>query len=155
MDDGELADEQAKLAPWTDSSVRGRADLAGAAYDAEFAYSRGTGEVYLLANRLKTRFEQDPALQRIMILCDGEPVAVAVRGKCVTDAGTAGASAGDLGSAERAGLPGRSTRYGLLRFACGRAGCARSAYRSYYDDRSLPVCGEAGHGPMESVEVVR
>ncbi|GAA1840804.1 hypothetical protein [Actinomadura bangladeshensis] len=155
MDDGELADEQLKLAPWTDPSVRGRADLAAAACDAESAYSRDNGEVFLLANRLKARFERDPALQRILIRCDGEPVAVAVREKCVTDSGTAGASAGDLGSAERAGLPGRSTRYALLRFECGRAGCPESAYRLYYDDRSLPVCGAAGHGPMESVEVVR
>lgn len=155
MDDDELTDEQAALAPWTDPAVSGRADLAAAHADREFSYDRDSGEVFLLHNRLRELYERDPALERIMLVCDGERVAVAVREKVLADAGTAGAAAGDLGAGERAGLPGRSTRYGLLRFTCGHAGCGKVAYGSYYDDRFLPVCDVAAHGPMMAAEVVR
>lgn len=50
----------------------------------------------------------------------------------------------ELGAGERLQLPGYSTRYRLLEFACSR--CPDPVYRIYYDARDLPSCA---HGQME------
>ncbi|QFG22999.1 hypothetical protein [Actinomadura sp. WMMB 499] len=155
MDDETLLRQQTKVAGFTDPHVRGRDDLAAAVYDGEFRYD-GDVRTVALRERLRELFEEDPAARRILLVCDGVRVAVAVRESVHADPGTAGAvPAGDLGAGERAGLPGRSTQYRLLRFACARPGCAWDAHDSFYDERFRPSCPAPGHGPMEFAEVVR
>jgi hypothetical protein len=51
--------------------------------------------------------------------------------------------ADEVGAGERAQLPGLSTSYRLLTFACEE--CGVREYRIYYDERDLPVCT---HGKM-------
>jgi hypothetical protein len=64
-----------------------------------------------------------------------------------TAAGDGGAVAYQVGAGERAGLPGRSTRFRLLRFACSDAKCDSEAYRIHYDLDDLPRCPQS-HGVM-------
>jgi hypothetical protein len=59
---------------------------------------------------------------------------------------TLGGPGYEVGGGERAELPGLSTRYRLLKFACPR--CSTPQYRTYYDERDLPVCHEDGDVPM-------
>lgn len=60
---------------------------------------------------------------------------------------TAGGPGGQLGSGDRASLPGRSTRYRLVWLVC--AHCGTKVPCLFYDERDIPVCGNAAHGPME------
>lgn len=50
-----------------------------------------------------------------------------------------------LGDGDGATLPGESTRYTVLRFACGT--CQRTAYRVHVGLAGAPGCPN-GHGPM-------
>jgi hypothetical protein len=59
----------------------------------------------------------------------------------------AGGSSGSLGSGDRASLPGRSTRYRVIWLVCPR--CGAKVPWLFYDERDIPVCVNAGHGPME------
>ncbi|MER5266296.1 hypothetical protein ABTZ99_29820 [Actinosynnema sp. NPDC002837] len=52
-----------------------------------------------------------------------------------------------LGEGDGATLPGESTRYALLRFACGT--CESTAYRVHVGMSGAPGCPN-GHGPMEA-----
>jgi hypothetical protein len=61
--------------------------------------------------------------------------------------GQAGSSGGSLGSGDRASLPGRSTRYRVIWLVCAHCG-AKVAWL-FYDERDIPVCVNAEHGPME------
>lgn len=153
LDEHELKAVQSKVAAFTDPSARDRASLDREPAGAELEYAAGA-KVVEVRGRLRSRFEGAPGLTRILLVRNGERIAVAVREKVLAAPATAGAPAADLGAAERAGLPGRSTRYRLLVYACGRAGCGERAHRSYHDERFLPECGN-GHGAMGFAEVVR
>jgi hypothetical protein len=61
--------------------------------------------------------------------------------------GQAGAGSGNLGSGDRASLPGRSTRYRLVWLVC--AHCNTRVAWLFYDERDIPVCVNAPHGRME------
>jgi hypothetical protein len=92
-----------------------------------------------VSSRLVELFK-DPSVTAVLIRLDGQRVGVSTRDKVDGAAGVAG---GELGGGDRAGLPGRSTRYRVIKFEC--RGCPAKAFRSYYDERDIPRC----HGPME------
>jgi hypothetical protein len=50
--------------------------------------------------------------------------------------------ASEVGVGERIQLPGISTRYKLLKFACSM--CPAVAYRIHYNERNLPTCSKDG-----------
>lgn len=50
----------------------------------------------------------------------------------------------EVGAADRAVLPGVSTKYRRLEFKCPRPHCDQRKYQIYYDDRYLPVCDRDG-----------
>ncbi len=62
------------------------------------------------------------------------------------------APAGDKGTGDGDGatVPGASTRYTALRYACTKSGCAGEVYAAYHDDRYCPACPLCGR-PMELV----
>jgi hypothetical protein len=61
--------------------------------------------------------------------------------------GQTGGSSGNLGSGDRASLPGRSTRYRVIWLVCAHCG-TRVAWL-FYDERDIPICVNAHHGQME------
>lgn len=149
MDDEALRDVQARFGGLIDQGILDRDDLAGAAADREVEVdpALGTDEV---ADELSRLFRADARLDRVLLRYEGERVAVATRALvCETGPATAGAG---FATAERSVLPGRSTRYRLLRFRCADGTCGTASYASFYDDRVLPVC--ASHGEMTFAGVV-
>ncbi|TDE32201.1 hypothetical protein [Actinomadura sp. 6K520] len=154
MDDEALRDVQARFGGLIDQEVLDRDGLAEAAADREFEVdpALGTDEV---ADELSRLFRTDARLNRVLLLHEGERVAVSTRALvCGTGAepgrpATAGAG---FATAERSVLPGRSTRYRLLRFQCADGMCGTTTYASFYDDRLRPVCGS--HGEMTFAGVV-
>jgi hypothetical protein len=57
------------------------------------------------------------------------------------------ASGGEVGSGDRASLPGRSTRYRVIWLTCAQCGAAMACL--FYDDGDMPLCVNPLHGPME------
>ncbi|MFC4052447.1 hypothetical protein ACFOY4_22405 [Actinomadura syzygii] len=51
-----------------------------------------------------------------------------------------------VGDADRASQPGESTQYRLLRFRCPH--CDHQVFRTFYDERAMPVCANPEHGSM-------
>lgn len=99
---------------------------------------------------LRRTFDGDPGLAAIGLRAadGGGPVGTVTRASVGASAGVA-ADPGELGAADRAGLPGHSTQFRALVFACAR--CGATAVRSFYDARDLPLCEatQPAHGPME------
>lgn len=112
--------------------------------------STGAGEV---SDLLKERFTAASATRAIMIRVAGQDVGVSTLAKVNAAAGYAG-SGPDFGSAQRSGLPGRSTAYRALVFGCARPGCGEKSYDSFYDERYIPLC-PCGHGRMRLVDPAR
>ncbi|SPT60875.1 hypothetical protein [Actinomadura madurae] len=153
MDDQELKAAQSRVATFTDPAVRDRASLDREPDGAEMEYAEGLKAVEV-RRRLRARFEEAPDLTRIILVRDGRRVAVAPREKVLAAPATAGTPAAGLGESDRAGLPGRSTRYRLLVYGCTRPGCGERAHRSFHDERFPPECA-SGHGPMAFTGAVR
>ncbi|MFI1222115.1 MULTISPECIES: hypothetical protein [unclassified Streptomyces] len=86
-----------------------------------------------------------PALDRVVVTLGGEPIGSADRTRLAALPGS-GVSR-DMGAADHASLPGRSTRYELLRFRCSRQDCAHTVLRVHVDEDDLPSC--PAHGLME------
>ncbi len=61
--------------------------------------------------------------------------------------GTYGASGGQVGSGDRASLPGRSTRYRVIWLVCPQCGTKMACL--FYDEGDRPVCENSPHGRME------
>jgi hypothetical protein len=62
---------------------------------------------------------------------------------CTADVG----SGGEIGSADRGSLPGRSTRYRVIWLKCPQCGAAMACL--FYDDGDTPLCVNPLHGPLE------
>jgi hypothetical protein len=61
--------------------------------------------------------------------------------------GAYGASGGQVGSGDRASLPGRSTRYRVIWLVCPRCGDKMACL--FYDEGDRPLCENSPHGRME------
>jgi hypothetical protein len=83
-------------------------------------------------------FRKDPTLTAVMIRIDGRNVGVSTPARVRRAVGTASRSYDGLGSSEGATLPGRSTRYRPIWFACPRHG--ERVAKSFYDERYIPLC---------------
>jgi hypothetical protein len=94
-----------------------------------------------VSSRLMERF-RERSVTAVMIRLDEQDVGVSTRDKVRSAVGVAG---GELGGGDRAGLPGRSTRYRAIKFICRT--CNDIEVRSYYDEREIPAC--PAHGRME------
>ncbi|WP_326754747.1 hypothetical protein OH738_12980 [Streptomyces hirsutus] len=90
-----------------------------------------------------------PGVETVALMVGGRRAALASR-SFLTRA--FGAPVGDKGTGDGDGatLPGASTRYVALRYACAEPGCAGEAYTAYHDDRFRPACPLCGR-PMELV----
>lgn len=58
-----------------------------------------------------------------------------------------GGSGGPVGSADRASLPGRSTRYRVIWLVCPQCGATMTCL--FYDEGDAPLCQDSAHGQME------
>jgi hypothetical protein len=101
--------------------------------------------------KLTDYFEKNPGVQAVDLVIAGHPAGVVSRKSLSRNAGRmAGDSpAAQVGAGEGMQLPGFSTRYRLLEFACQKhvKGC-QSEHRIHYDERDIPTCR---HGPMKLV----
>jgi hypothetical protein len=61
-----------------------------------------------------------------------------------------GGGSGELSSADRASLPGRSTRYRVIWLVCPQ--CGTKTVCVFYDECNVPICVNASHGPMEILQ---
>lgn len=61
--------------------------------------------------------------------------------------GSYGGSGGQVGSGDRASLPGRSTRYRVIWLVCPRCGTRLACV--FYDEGDMPLCVNPLHGRME------
>ena len=61
--------------------------------------------------------------------------------------GAYGGSGGQVGSGDRASLPGRSTRYRVIWLVCPRCGTKMECV--FYDEGDRPLCVNSRHGRME------
>lgn len=89
-------------------------------------------------------FGRPGAPDSVSLIADGSYLGTATRNtlrQSQRRAGDPGPS-GDVGVGDGIQLPGASTRYKLLTFACRR--CQAEAYRVHYDDRNLPTCPADG-----------
>lgn len=59
----------------------------------------------------------------------------------------AGGSGGQMGSGDRASLPGRSTRYRVIWLVCPQCGARMTCL--FYDEGDAPLCQDPAHGQME------
>ncbi|MGW6443150.1 hypothetical protein [Lentzea sp. NPDC055074] len=98
--------------------------------------------VAAVAQALVVLYTTEPGLDQVTIAVGSTPI-----GACTREwfARRSSEPLHRLGEADRAGQPGVSTQFELLRFAC--AECENRAARLTYDDRDLPSCPE--HGVME------
>ncbi|MET9230279.1 hypothetical protein [Lentzea sp. NPDC003310] len=94
------------------------------------------------AEALIALYRADPGLDQVTVAVGARPIGACTR---AWFARRSGEPLHRLGEADRAGQPGVSTQFELLRFSC--EGCDRRAARLTYDDRDLPRCPE--HGVME------
>ncbi|WP_159001579.1 hypothetical protein [Streptomyces sp. SBT349] len=101
-----------------------------------------------VSRRLAELFAERPGVDAVVLRVNGHPIGASTRARVVAAAGFAGATP-EFGMADRAALPGLSGQYRLVRFACARPGCRAREARSFYDERTVPVCAAAGHGVME------
>lgn len=103
----------------------------------------GTSEV-VAAEALEALLVTEPAVELVTIIVAGRVVGVSSRMR-LTGLGTTIRSVGD---GDGATLPGRSTRFRLLRFRCQH--CQSDVRRVHVDERELPRC-PLGHGELELV----
>jgi len=89
----------------------------------------------------------NPAPTCVRIGGTGQAAAVCTAHRTCPACAAAGGPGGQLGSGDRASLPGRSNRYRLVWLVC--AHCGTKVACLFYDERDLPVCVNAPHGPME------
>jgi hypothetical protein len=61
--------------------------------------------------------------------------------------GAYGGTGGQVGSGDRASLPGRSTRYRVIWFVCPRCGTTMACL--FHDQGDMPLCVNSLHGRME------
>jgi hypothetical protein len=61
--------------------------------------------------------------------------------------GAYGASGGQMGSGDRASLPGRSSRYRLIFLVCPRCGITMQCL--FCQEGDMPLCEHSAHGQME------
>ncbi|MFI7351505.1 hypothetical protein ACIBSR_35250 [Streptomyces sp. NPDC049936] len=105
--------------------------------------------VVAAANLLEDVLLRFPGVESVALVVDGRRVALTSRSFLTrvfaTPIGDRGTGDGDGGT-----LPGASTRYVALRYACAEPGCAGEAYAAYHDDRFCPACPLCGL-PMELV----
>ncbi len=85
-----------------------------------------------------------PALTCLMIRDDRQG---AGRGLPERWCSAPGGSGGQIGSGDRASLPGRSTRYLMLWLVCPQCGATMKCL--FYDEGDRPLCQNGGHGQME------
>lgn len=95
-----------------------------------------------VAKALIALYHAEPGLDQVTLTVGTRPIGACTR---TWFARLSGEPLHRLGEGDRAGQPGVSTQFELLRFAC--TGCDRRAVRLTYDDRDLPSCPE--HGVME------
>ncbi|TQM84534.1 hypothetical protein FHX81_6989 [Saccharothrix saharensis] len=95
------------------------------------------------AGALEQFLRQTTGPAEVVIAVEGQPVGATSRAFIAAEFPTATRA---LGDGDRAAQPGQSTAYRLIRFECGS--CDRAVYRVFYDERTNPVCEEAGHGRM-------
>lgn len=108
-----------------------------------------------LQARLVAMFGREPQLAAIGLRAPGEElIGTVTRASVEGSAGTASAP-GNLGAGDRAGLPGRSTQFRALVFACRTPGCGATAVRAFYDDRFLPACPSTAQPPHGTMELRR
>ena len=98
------------------------------------------------ANVLTDLFDAEPATDGVLLVVAGEEI-----GRCTRDRlrelGRPTDSRGVFGDGDGASLPGRSTKYRLLRFRCTRC---RDEARLLFLDGASPECRN-GHGPLARV----
>ncbi|MFD4637845.1 hypothetical protein ACFWN2_11055 [Lentzea sp. NPDC058436] len=94
-----------------------------------------------VARALEALYRAESGLDLVTITVGAEPIGACTRAWFERQAGE---PLHRLGEGDRAGQPGVSRQFELLRFACGE--CDRRAVRLIYDDRDLPECSE--HGVM-------
>lgn len=95
-----------------------------------------------VAEALIVLYRAEPGLDQVTIAVGSVPIGACTR---AWFARRSSEPLHRLGEADRAGQPGGSTQFELLRFGC--TGCDHRAVRLTYDDRDLPRCPE--HGVME------
>jgi hypothetical protein len=101
-----------------------------------------------LRRRLRAAFAADSAVPNLLLVVAGVEIGITSPERC-REVGYAGSADGpEAGGADRATLPGLSTRYRVVEFRC-LPPCQRSAVAAFYDERLVPRCAE--HGPMELV----
>ncbi|MER5466387.1 hypothetical protein ABT010_38265 [Streptomyces sp. NPDC002668] len=99
-------------------------------------------------SRLADVFRERPMFAGLMLRLDGHQIGVSTPARVASAGGTAG-DAPEFGASDRAGLPGRSQQYKVIRFGCTTIGCPGTDVRSYYDPRTVPVCTVvAAHGML-------
>lgn len=97
---------------------------------------------------LEELFRKERMLSGVMIRVDGHDIGLSTPEKLYGSIGTAGGGDNnEIGSADRGSLPGLSTWYRPVWFACPDCG-ARNA-RAFYDERDIPVCPNPSHKRME------
>ncbi|MEU8007915.1 hypothetical protein AB0B66_42730 [Catellatospora sp. NPDC049111] len=81
----------------------------------------------------------------VEVRLDGQRLGLSSRRALDRLAGTAGGDEStSFGDGDRASLPGESTQYRALRYACPADACPREAFRSFHDARFLPLCESHG-----------
>jgi hypothetical protein len=96
-------------------------------------------------DQLRQIFGGNPTLTCVMIRVHGQ--GLGPPGRPDLACAPTGGSGGQMGSGDRASLPGRSTRYRVIWLVCAHCG-AKMAWL-FYDERDIPLCANSPHGRME------
>lgn len=98
--------------------------------------------------RLRRRFQELPGCVRLAVYGDGQLIGTATRALILGPESMAG---GEVGGADGAAFPLGSNDFRALLFRCSRRACAAWAYRSFFDERTNPVCADHVGVPMRLV----